>query len=247
MRLFLLREDEMDYKKYEELLNRVMKKCPLESGVQTLVFMYLDELFENCSKYEPVIIDKLPKASSFNTKGGISDIALVGNDFNYEESKKDEYIIDKAKIRFCIEIKKTTTNITGYKTRIQFLGHLLTFGEGIITNGYQWEYCKLDLEDKDRSKVEEKVKEYIAIDNTNDDNDIKKNRKKNLADEILGENGIECVKTMFDNPEKTFNVATYHKKSTKEDKVTPAKFEVNVNEFLRLTDHINGLIQELNV
>ncbi|WP_295157828.1 hypothetical protein [uncultured Ruminococcus sp.] len=229
----------MDYKKYEELLNRVMTKCPLESGVQTLVFMYLDELFENCTKYEPVLIDKLPKASSFNTKGGISDIALVGNDFDYKESKKDGYVIDKEKIRFCIEIKKK--GIKRKKNRIQFLGQLLTFGEGIITNGYQWEHCKLDLEDKDISKVKEKVKEYIAIDNTNDDNDIKKNRKKNLADEILGENGIECVKTMFDNPEKTFNVATYHKKSTK-----PAKFEVNPNEFLRLADHINGLIQELN-
>ncbi len=44
---FVFGRSEMNYRKYEELLRRTYKTAPapLESGVQALVFMYLDEFF----------------------------------------------------------------------------------------------------------------------------------------------------------------------------------------------------------
>ena len=282
----------MDYKKYEELLNRVMKKCPLESGVQTLVFMYLDELFENCTKYEPVIIDRETKSkiitinkikqtieSCFNTKGGIPDIALVGKNFDYDESYTPQFKRTKDKVLFCIEVKlpkernadkkhskkkgeiKKIDNIDDIPCRIQFLWQLLTFGEGILTNGKKWEYCKLKATDKECNDVEKKILEYgnkknsvsrlnksdkskiKKLDKTRDAEKIKKlkelinNRKKQVIDYANDIFNEPCVKTMFDNPEFSCEVAKYN---------DVGKLIVDEKEFRSLTDHINGLIQELN-
>ena len=251
----------MDYKKYEELLNRVMKKCPLESGVQTTVFMFLDDLFENCTKYEPVIIDKMPKASCFNTVGGISDIALVGKNFDYKKSKEPNFKRTKDKVLFCIEVKELDENIDLDRLRIQFLGQLLTFGEGIITNGKKWDHCKLKATVKECNDVEKKILEYgnkknsvsrlnksdkrkiKKLDKTRDAEKIKKlkelinNRKKQVLDYANDIFNEPCVKTMFDNPEFSCEVAKYN---------DVGKLIADEKEFRSLTDHINGLIYELN-
>lgn len=164
----------MNYLKYEEMLNRVMKKCPLESGVQALVFMYLDELFENCTKYEPVITDDLQKSEKstrYRTKGGYSDILVVNRNFDYDDLN---VIPDR---KFFVEVKTEIENLSDHY--YQLLGQLLTIGEGYITNGEKWEYYKLVLSAEEREEIEEK---YVSDENQNN-----KDEKAELVTDVLGE------------------------------------------------------------
>ena len=235
----------MDYRKYEELLNRVMKKCPLESGVQTLVFMYLDELFENCTKYEPVITDRLQDSENsrrYHSDGGFSDILVVNKDFDYNVVK------DKPDIKLFVELKLPEEigledekkniyfieSIDGVLYRTQFLGQLLTWGEGIITNGKKWEHYVIT--DDVKATIKSKMKEYC--------NEKIRAKKTEIAETIQAE---KCVKDMFNKPVFSCDIATTIRINQLSKKTRiPTQLEVNVNEFLRLTDHINGLIQELN-
>ena len=223
----------MNYRKYEEMLNRVMKKCPLESGVQTLVFMYLDELFENCIGYEPVIIDRMKKDSVYGTCGGVSDIAIVRNDLDYENSKKDKDT-EKSKIRFCVEVKEITESIDKDKYRIQFLGHLLTFGEGMITNGKKWEHYRFDPSENDKNILKPMIEKYITLKKKKKEEKKEKNEQlKSLVEKIMDHHS---VKELFKNPSASFELVKH------EDK----KLKVDPNEFLRLTEHFCEQIRKLN-
>lgn len=219
----------MNYRKYEEMLNRVMKKCPLESGVQTLVFMYLDELFENCIGYEPVIIDRMKKDSVYGTCGGVSDIAIVRNDLDYDNSKKDKDT-EKSKIRFCVEVKEIKKSIDKDKFRIQFLGHLLTFGEGIITNGKKWEHYRFMPSENDKNILKPMIEKYITL------KEKKKEENEQLNSLIEKIMDHHSVKELFENPSASFELVKH------EDK----KLKVDPNIFLELTKYVCVLIQELN-
>jgi len=222
----------MNYRKYEEMLNRVMKKCPLESGVQTLVFMYLDELFENCIGYEPVIIDRMTKASVYGTCGGVSDIAIVRNDLDYDNSKEDKDT-EKSKIRFCVEVKEITESIDKDKYRIQFLGHLLTFGEGIITNGKKWEQYRFEPSENDKNILKPMIEKYITLNEKKKKTKEEKEQLNSLIEKIMDHHS---VKELFENPSASFELVKH------EDK----KLKVDPNIFLELTKYVCVLIQELN-
>lgn len=226
---FVFGRSEMNYRKYEEMLNRVMKKCPLESGVQTLVFMYLDELFENCIGYEPVIIDRMKKDSVYGTCGGVSDIAIVRNDLDYDNSKKDKDT-EKSKIRFCVEVKEIKKSIDKDKFRIQFLGHLLTFGEGIITNGKKWEHYRFMPSENDKNILKPMIEKYITL------KEKKKEENEQLNSLIEKIMDHHSVKELFENPSASFELVKH------EDK----KLKVDPNIFLELTKYVCVLIQELN-
>jgi len=221
----------MNYRKYEELLRRTYKTAPapLESGVQALVFMYLDELFENCIGYEPVIIDRMKKDSVYGTCGGVSDIAIVRNDLDYDNSKKDKDT-EKSKIRFCVEVKEIKKSIDKDKFRIQFLGHLLTFGEGIITNGKKWEHYRFMPSENDKNILKPMIEKYITL------KEKKKEENEQLNSLIEKIMDHHSVKELFENPSASFELVKH------EDK----KLKVDPNIFLELTKYVCVLIQELN-
>lgn len=221
----------MNYRKYEEMLRRTYKTAPapLESGVQALVFMYLDELFENCIGYEPVIIDRMKKDSVYGTCGGVSDIAIVRNDLDYDNSKKDKDT-EKSKIRFCVEVKEIKKSIDKDKFRIQFLGHLLTFGEGIITNGKKWEHYRFMPSENDKNILKPMIEKYITL------KEKKKEKNEQLNSLIEKIMDHHSVKELFENPSASFELVKH------EDK----KLKVDPNIFLELTKYVCVLIQELN-
>ncbi|EGC03521.1 hypothetical protein [Ruminococcus albus] len=221
----------MNYRKYEELLRRTYRTAPapLESGVQALVFMYLDELFENCIGYEPVIIDRMKKDSVYGTCGGVSDIAIVRNDLDYDNSKKDKDT-EKSKIRFCVEVKEIKKSIDKDKFRIQFLGHLLTFGEGIITNGKKWEHYRFMPSENDKNILKPMIEKYITL------KEKKKEENEQLNSLIEKIMDHHSVKELFENPSASFELVKH------EDK----KLKVDPNIYLELTKYVCVLIQELN-
>lgn len=229
---FVFGRSEMNYRKYEEMLSRVMKKCPLESGVQALVFMYLDELFENCIGYEPVIIDRMTKDSVYGTCGGVSDIAIVRNDLDYDNSKKDKDT-EKSKIRFCVEVKEIKKSIDKDKFRIQFLGHLLTFGEGIITNGKKWEQYRFEPSENDKNILKPMIEKYITLNEKKKKTKEEKEQLNSFIEKIMDHHS---VKELFENPSASFELVKH------EDK----KLKVDPNIFLELTKYVCVLIQELN-
>ena len=224
----------MNYRKYEELLRRTYRTAPapLESGVQALVFMYLDELFENCIGYEPVIIDRMTKNSVYGTCGGVSDIAIVRNDLDYENSKIDKDT-EKSKIRFCVEVKKVTESIDIDMCRIQFLGHLLTFGEGIITNGKKWEHYRFEPSENDKNILKPMIEKYITLNEKKKKTKEEKEQLNSLIEKITNHHS---VKELFKKPLVSFELVKHKDK----------KLKVDPNIFLELTKYVCVLIQELN-
>ena len=229
---FVFGRSEMNYRKYEELLRRTYRTAPapLESGVQALVFMYLDELFENCIGYEPVIIDRMRKDSVYGTCGGVSDIAIVRNDLDYDNSKIDKDT-EKSKIRFCVEVKKVTESIDNY--HIQFLGHLLTFGEGIITNGKKWEHYRFEPSENDKNILKPMIEKYITLNEKKEKTKEEKEQLNSLIEKITDHHS---VKELFKNPLVSFELVKHKDK----------KLKVDPNIFLELTKYVCVLIQELN-
>lgn len=148
----------MNVREYEKMLNNVMRKSPIEHGVQTLVYMFLYEMFENIN-YDLVVVDTLRANTKYLSYTGISDIAIVNDDFVFEEVDDD-----KSKIMFCIEVKAINQNIA--KHQEQLLGQLLTFGKAMITNGKEWIYY--DIEDYINNNTEDEIKEIWVKNDFND-------------------------------------------------------------------------------
>ena len=68
----------MEYSTYSEILKSIQEKAPIESGVQTLIYMLIFEAIKTKELAEDVIIiDKMQSHSVFMSYGGISDIAIV--------------------------------------------------------------------------------------------------------------------------------------------------------------------------
>lgn len=134
----------MDYTSYARILNSIEKKAPLESGVQALIYMLILEKIKD-KNLDVVIIDKMRNHSVFMSYGGISDIAIVENEFNYYGSGRE-------KIRMCIEVKTTSENINN---KIQVKKQLLTYKKAIITNGKDWIFYDLNnsLNNIDKEKI----------------------------------------------------------------------------------------------
>ena len=68
----------MDYKYYERKINDVIMKCPIEAGVEILVYNVIDETID-FTKMSLVDINSLWKGKDerLTTEGGISDIAVL--------------------------------------------------------------------------------------------------------------------------------------------------------------------------
>lgn len=130
----------MNSNQYEKMMNSIIKYAPIESGIQTLIYMFLYEIFDNVD-FDILIIDRMQKKSQYNTYSGIPDIAIINNN-------SDEIV-------FCVETKAISENLYDYEE--QFLGHLLTYGKTIATNGKQWICYDIDyyIENNKSNEIEE--------------------------------------------------------------------------------------------
>ena len=120
----------MDYNYYNRKINDVIMKCPIEAGVEILVYNLLDSVI-NPGYFSLIDINRLRKERDerLDTDSGIPDMAILSNDFEYQS--------DKGKVYGFVEVKATnnpcneTEQITGQKEKAK---HYL------YTNGLVWQY-----------------------------------------------------------------------------------------------------------
>ncbi|AHM55769.1 MAG: hypothetical protein PHX08_01395 [Lachnospiraceae bacterium] len=122
----------MKYDYYEKKINDVIMKCPIESGIEILVYNVLNEVIDS-TKLSLVDINRLRKDRDYRltTDGGIADIAVLSEDF--------EYRTDVGTVYGFIEVKATNEllSVTG-----QIEGQKKDIVHYIYTNGLAWKYYK---------------------------------------------------------------------------------------------------------
>lgn len=121
----------MDYKRYEHKLNDVIKKCPIEAGIEILVYNVLDEIID-FTKMSLVDINRLRKGRDerLTTGGGVADIAVLPIDFEYQNRNTgDAYGF--------IEVKAVNKELLETE---QILGQKAKSPHYIYTNGLVWKY-----------------------------------------------------------------------------------------------------------
>lgn len=128
----------MDYKHYERKINDVILKCPIETGVEILAYNLLDSILE-VDGVSLVDISRLWKDRDerLTTDTGISDMAILSEDFIYKT--------DKGQVYGFVEVKATskalseTAQVKGQKKKVR---HYL------YTNGLVWKYYDRDNPNK---------------------------------------------------------------------------------------------------
>ena len=120
----------MKAKEYQKIYQNIKEKAPLESGVQTLVYMFLFEIIKD-TDYQLIVIDRMRKNTQFVTTTGISDLAIVSDEFRFAEEGKNNIIS-------YVEVKGTDINLYDFEDQIK--GQLLSCGRILCTNGSVWKY-----------------------------------------------------------------------------------------------------------
>lgn len=117
---------------YEKKLNDVIMKCPIEAGVEILVYNLIDSTIDS-SKIALVDINRLWKDrdNRLQTESGIPDIAVLSTDF--------EYRTDIGKVYGFIEVKATNNSLPITE---QVKGQKKEITHYIYTNGLVWMYFK---------------------------------------------------------------------------------------------------------
>lgn len=121
----------MDYHIYYEMkLNDVITKCPIEAGVEILVYQLLDRNI-SLDKYSIVDINRVWKKCDprLVTDGGVPDIAVMSRDFVYQG--------DKGSVFGFVEVKSAGYKLTDTE---QILGHIKGVRHFLYTNGIFWKY-----------------------------------------------------------------------------------------------------------
>lgn len=129
----------MDYKFYERKINDVIMKCPIEAGVEILVYNLVDE-FINYEDMALVDINRIRKNSDkrLTTDSGIPDIAILSNDFIFNT--------DLGNVFGFVEVKAPNQEL--YEG-VQSFFHKKETNNYLYTNGLVWKYynnCKLEWE-----------------------------------------------------------------------------------------------------
>lgn len=120
----------MDYKYYERKINDVIMKCPIEAGIEILVYNVLDNIVES-KGLSLVDINRLWKDRDkrLTTDAGISDIAVLSSDFKYRT--------DIGQVYGFIEVKAINRLLS--ETEQVVLQKLAT-NHYVYTNGLVWQY-----------------------------------------------------------------------------------------------------------
>lgn len=122
----------MDYKYYERKINDVILKCPIEAGVEILVYNVLDSILDT-EKLSLVDINRLWKNRDerLTTDSGVSDMAILSDDFRYRT--------DIGEVYGFIEVKATSKSLS---ETIQVEGQKREVHHYLYTNGLVWKYYK---------------------------------------------------------------------------------------------------------
>lgn len=121
----------MDYLYYQKKINNVITKCPIEAGVEILVYNLLDECI--CmDDYSLVDINRIWKNqdSRLLTEAGISDMAILSNNFIFKQE-------DVGEVYGFIEVKAAGVSLAD---TIQVLEQMKKVSHFIYTNGIVWRY-----------------------------------------------------------------------------------------------------------
>lgn len=118
----------MKAKEYQKIYQNIKEKAPIESGVQTLVYMFLFEIIKD-TDYQLIVIDRMGKKTQFVTITGISDLAIVSDEFRFSEEHKNNIIS-------YVEVKGIDVNLFNFEEQIK--GQLLSRGRILCTNGNVW-------------------------------------------------------------------------------------------------------------
>lgn len=186
----------MDYNNYQRILRNVIKCAPLECGVQTLVFMLLDEvIYDRYGEDLRVLVADLRDNNSvFGGIGGVLDICIVNKHFEYVDKKGTELSDHKRNRCGCVEIKMINEDLD--KHIEQVAGHIIEYGKVLYTDGLIWNYyCPTEEQIK-------QIKNIIIIDEAKEvrltlENckvELRKLYEEKLKDVRLTKNYIEKFK-----------------------------------------------------
>lgn len=120
----------MDYQYYERKINDVIMKCPIEAGIEILVYNVLDYVLK--SKDVALIdINRLWKDrdARLTTDAGVPDIAILSKDFVYKSDIGQTYGF--------VEVKATNRSLSETE---QIQGQRAATSHYIYTNGLVWIY-----------------------------------------------------------------------------------------------------------
>lgn len=125
----------MDFKYYERKINDVIIKCPIEAGVEILVYNVLNDIVES-NNLSLVDINRIwkNKDKRLTTEAGIPDIAVLSENFEFGNP-------DKGEVFGLIEVK--ATNCVLNETE-QVKGQKKSARHYIYTNGLVWKLYDRD-------------------------------------------------------------------------------------------------------
>lgn len=120
----------MDYQYYERKINDVIMKCPIEAGIEILVYNVLDYIL-NSKEVSLIDINRLWKDrdARLTTDAGVSDIAILSKDFEYKS--------DIGQVYGFVEVKATNSSLSETE---QIQGQRAATNHYIYTNGLVWNY-----------------------------------------------------------------------------------------------------------
>lgn len=116
---------------YQKKINDVIMKCPIEAGIEILVYNLLDECID-MDEYALVDINRIWKNqdSRLVTDAGISDIAILSTDFVFKnENTGSAYGF--------VEVKAAGISLID---TVQASGQMEKVSHFIYTNGIVWKY-----------------------------------------------------------------------------------------------------------
>lgn len=121
----------MDYLYYQRKINDVIIKCPIEAGIEILVYNLLDESVD-MKLYSVVDINRIWKNqdSRLLTEAGISDIAILSPNFEFKKE-------DIGEVYGFVEVKAAGCTLGSTD---QILGQMKKVAHFIYTNGIVWQY-----------------------------------------------------------------------------------------------------------
>ena len=124
----------MDYLYYQKKINDVIMKCPIEAGIEILVYNLMDECV-NMDEYALVDINRIWKNqdSRLLTESGIPDIAILSPDFIFKKENIGEAY-------GFVEVKAAGVSLAD---TVQSLGQMKKKSHFIYTNGIVWK-CYLN-------------------------------------------------------------------------------------------------------
>ncbi len=119
----------MDATRYKQKINDVIEKCPIEAGVEILVYNLLDECVDD-NLYSLVDINRMWKKqdSRLITEAGVPDIAVLSKDFIFGNE-------DKGGVYGFVEVKSPGISL---RETAQLIGGKHDSSHYIYTNGLVW-------------------------------------------------------------------------------------------------------------